>query len=174
MKILAFAASNSSESINNKLIHYTTSLIQNHDIELIDINAYEVVIYSTERQKNDGIPTKIQELAQKIDGADTIIISFAEHNGTYTTAFKNIFDWLSVMKERSTWGDKNMFLMATSPGPRGGIGVLETAEKRFPFNGGKVIATYSLPSFSKTFHDTEGITDEAKKQELLETIERIF
>ena len=53
MKILAFAASNSSESINNKLIHYTTSLIQNHDIELIDINAYEVVIYSTERQKND-------------------------------------------------------------------------------------------------------------------------
>ena len=173
MKILAFAASNSSQSINNKLIHYTATLFQNHEVEIIDINDYEMAIYSSDRQMATGIPTLATELGQKIDSSDLIVISFAEHNGSYATAFKNIFDWLSVMKDRKTWGEKNMFLMATSPGPRGAIGVLEMAEKRFPFNGGDVVATFSLPSFSANFKEGDGIILEEKKQELMAIVERI-
>lgn len=173
MKILAFAASNSSQSINKKLIQYTTTLFQNHEVETIDINDYEMPIYSSDRQIANGIPALASQLGQKIDASDLIVISFAEHNGAYSTAFKNIFDWLSVMKDRKTWGEKNMFLMATSPGPRGAIGVLEMAEKRFPFNGGHVVATFSLPSFSANFKEGDGIILEEKKQELMAIIERI-
>lgn len=173
MKILAFAASNHSKSINKKLIEYTCSLIHGHDINIIDINDFEMPIYSTDRQVESGVPDLAIQLASSIDDSDLIIISFAEHNGSYTTAFKNIFDWLSVIKDRKTWGDKNMLLMATSPGPRGGHAVLETAVHRFPFNGGKVVASYSLPSFSSNYSDAVGITNEEHKSRLIEIINSI-
>ena len=51
--------------------------------------------------------------------------------------------------------------MATSPGRRGGASVLEIAAKRFPFNGGKVVANFSLPSFKENFSEDKGIVNEA-------------
>ena len=40
MKILAFAASNSRNSINKSLINYAATLLSQHDVEVLDINDY--------------------------------------------------------------------------------------------------------------------------------------
>lgn len=173
MNILAFAASNSSRSINKILIRYTCSLIKDHAIEIVDIHDYEMPIYSSDREKNDGVPQKATLFAQKIDACDLILISFAEHNGAYTTAFKNIFDWLSVIPHRKTWGEKNMLLMATSPGIRGGMGVLDMAVQRFPFNGGNVVGQFSLPSFAKNFDVENNEMEAEKKRELVQLLSEI-
>ena len=62
---------------------------------------------------------------------DLLIISFAEHNSTYTTAFKNIFDWISRIKDRKHFGEKPVFVLATAPGPGGaGGGPGGAAQKR--------------------------------------------
>ena len=53
--------------------------------------------------------------------------------------------------------------MATSPGGRGGSGVLETAVSRFPFMDAQVVGHFSLPSFQKNFDD-QGITDESLRE----------
>ena len=42
MKILAFAASNSTQSINRQLLGFATTLIEGADIETLDINDYEM------------------------------------------------------------------------------------------------------------------------------------
>ena len=100
------------------------------------------------------------------------MISFAEHNGAYSAAFKNIFDWTSRINAK-TFQEKQVLLLATSPGPRGGSSVLEIAKNRFPFQGAVVKGSFSLPSFNDNFDAEKGITNEDLKNQLLEIISSI-
>ena len=159
-KILAFGASTSRRSINKKFATWAVAQISEATSTLIDLNDFEMPIFSVDREQENGIPEPAQRFKALVESHDGILISFAEHNGAYSAAFKNIFDWVSRM-EGKTWADKSMFLMATSPGRRGGASVLELAVKRFPFNGGKVVASFSLPSFKDNFSEEEGILDAA-------------
>jgi hypothetical protein len=50
--------------------------------------------------------------------------------------------------------------MATSPGARGGSSVLDIAKNRFPFQGGDVKGSFSLPSFHENFKEGKIINEE--------------
>jgi len=78
MNVLAFAASNSRESINKVLATYTANLIENADVEILDINDYEMPIFSEDREKELGQPKQASAFYQKISKADAIIVSYAE------------------------------------------------------------------------------------------------
>ena len=94
-----------------------------------------------------------------------IVVSLAEHNGSYAAAFKNLYDWTSRI-EQKPWSDKPMLLMASSPGGRGGSTVLESAKATFPRMGADLRATFSLPSFHDNFSAESGITEPALAAEL--------
>lgn len=173
MKIVSFAASNSKNSINAKLVQWVAKKFDQDIVEFIDLNDYEMPIYSTDRELENGIPTLALEFAKKIDESDLLLISFAEHNGTYTTAFKNIFDWISRIPGRKAFGEKAILAMATSTGPRGGKGVLEVAINRFPFNGGNIIGHFSLPKFNEHFDSENGITHQELNTELEQIIQNV-
>lgn len=166
MKVLAFAGSSSSKSINRKLVAYTVSLFKKSSIEIIDLNSYEMPIYSSDRQAASGIPELASDFAKKIDAADFLVISLAEHNGAYSTAFKNVYDWVSRIPNRKVWAGKNIFLLATSPGARGGAAVLEIAKNRFPHDNGTIKATFSLPSFGENFIEGQGISNQELDNQL--------
>jgi len=159
-KLLAFGASNSRDSINKKLAAHVANQVENAATTLIDLNDFEMPIFSIEREKTGGIPAEAKQFKELIESHDGIVVSFAEHNGNFSAAFKNIFDWVSRL-EGKVWAGKPMFLLATSPGGRGGISVLEIAKSRFPYSGGEIAATFSLPSFKANFSETEGVQDEA-------------
>ena len=173
MKILAFAGSNSEVSINKKLVTFTSSFFSDEDIEIIDLNDFEMPIYKHERELESGIPQLAKDFASKIDGSDLILMSLAEHNSAYSTAFKNVFDWISRIKDRKHFGDKPIFLMATAPGNGGGKNVIEVFMKRAPFSGANVLESFSLPNFRDRFEDDKGITDEQKLGELKSKVEAI-
>ena len=59
--------------------------------------------------------------------------------------------------------------MATSPGGRGGISVLEKAKNTFPRMGAHLIADFSLPSFYDNFSEN-GITNEELNSEFSKKI----
>lgn len=44
MKVLAFAASNSRKSINEELINYAATLLGKHEVDIVNINDYEMPI----------------------------------------------------------------------------------------------------------------------------------
>ena len=71
------------------------------------------------------------------------------------------------------FGEKQMFLLATSPGQRGGASVLEIATKRFPFDGATVVETFSLPFFYENFDSEKGILNNELQRALLEKVEKI-
>lgn len=164
MKIAAFGASSSSTSINQKLAVFAAHQIEGATVNALDLNDYEMPIYSTDKEKDSGIPELAKAFRQHLADADGIIISFAEHNGSYASAFKNIYDWNS-RQEGDIWLGKPMLLMATSPGARGGMTVLAQAVGSFPHQGGVIAGQMSFPSFFQNFSDEEGIKDEALKNE---------
>jgi len=172
-RIVAFGASNSKQSINKKLANFAAHQVTGTEVQLLDLNDFEMPIYSVDREKESGIPALAHEFKRQISEADGIVISFAEHNGAYSAAFKNIFDWVSRM-EGSIWMNKPMFLLATSPGGRGGQTVLNIALNKFKFMNKNTIASFSLPSFYDNFSKEKGIVDQTLVQlfnQELETFE---
>lgn len=131
MKILAFGATSSINSINKALVGYAGKVFSEAvnplvEVDIIDLNDFEMPIYSIDREMELGVPAQAKQFFNKITGADALIISYAEHNGLYTAAFKNIFDWASRI-DMKVFQNKPMVAMSASIGPNGGANVLKTA-----------------------------------------------
>jgi len=156
-KILAFGASTSSKSINKRLATYVASLVEDADVEMLDLNDFEMPLYSIDREAV-GIPEPAIRFKKYISDVDGIIISFAEHNGSYAAGFKNILDWASRV-EKGMWMEKPMLLLSTSPGGRGGARVLEIAKNSYQYMNGQVVGSLAVPSFNDNFSDDAGITN---------------
>jgi NAD(P)H-dependent FMN reductase len=171
-KILVFAGSSSKTSINKQLAVYAAQQFQNAQLDILDLNDYEMPVFSVDKEKENGIHNLAQDFYNKIGNADLIVLSLAEHNGAYASAFKNILDWTSRINNK-TFQQKPMLLLATSPGARGGSTVLDIASKRFPFQGAEVKGTFSLPTFFENFDADHGITNPELKHQLLEIIHTI-
>ncbi|MBE0469785.1 MAG: NAD(P)H-dependent oxidoreductase [Methyloprofundus sp.] len=155
MKVIAFAASSSKQSINKQLATYAASLVENAQLEVLDLNDYELPLFSVDKEQELGKPALAQEFFAKIAASDAVIISFAEHNGSYTAAYKNIFDWCSRINQKIFQG-KPIVLLATSPGPGGAASVLAAAVNSAPFFGGELRGYLSVPSFHQNFDVDQG------------------
>lgn len=178
MKILAFAATSSSKSINKQLVHYATSQLaeQHHgiEIEILDINDYELPLFSEDSEAEIGQPELAKVFIDKIANSDAIIISFAEHNGSYTVAYKNIFDWASRINPK-VFQNKAMIMLATSPGPGGASSVLASATASAPYFDGDVKASLSIPSFYDNFDSEQGhINNDDMNKQLFTAINSLF
>jgi NAD(P)H-dependent FMN reductase len=157
-KVLAFAGSTSSTSINKRLAIFAAENLKNSSFDVIDLRDYNIPIYSTDQEKN-GFPEDVKKFTSMLDNYDGFILLLAEHNGSYAAAFKNVYDWTSRIEAR-IFRDKPLLLMATSPGARGGKSVLETGSQTFSRMGAKELISFSLPSFNDNFKDDAIVNEE--------------
>ena len=170
MKIIAFGASSSKNSINKKLATYAATLFENAAIEILDLNDYELPLYSIDKEAELGKPELAGQFLEKLISADILVISLAEHNASFTAAFKNIYDWAS-RQDKNVFQQKPLLLLATSPGKGGGRNAIETAKISLPRYGGNIKATFFLPSFNENFDVENGkISNAAFDKELKDII----
>jgi chromate reductase, NAD(P)H dehydrogenase (quinone) len=173
-KLIAFAGSNSSTSINKKLATYAASLFEGFEKEILDLNDYPLPLFSVDTEKEIGSPPAVSAFMEKIRSADLIVLSLAENNAIYSVAFKNIFDWVSRKQGKEVFMKKPMLLMAASTGKRGGANVLEFATSHLPRYGADIRATYSFPMFEENFKEGEGITNKELKDALVVTVNKVL
>jgi chromate reductase, NAD(P)H dehydrogenase (quinone) len=170
MKLLAFAASNSRKSINRQLVAYAASLVEGAEIEVLDLNDYEMPLFSEDRERELGHPEPARAFMAKVAASDAVMISFAEHNGSYSAAYKNLFDWSSRIGPK-VFQDKPMVMLSTSPGARGGASVLAAATGSAPRFAGHVKASLSIPSFYENFDVEHGtLKNEELNTKLIEAV----
>jgi NAD(P)H-dependent FMN reductase len=169
MKVLALAASSSSTSINKRLATYAAGLAANAEVEVLDLNDFEMPIFSEDKEKELGQPEPAKRFFQKIGEADAIVISYAEHNGSYAAAFKNVFDWTSRI-DMKVYQGKPVIMLATSPGPGGAASVLAAATGSAPYFAAEVKGSLSIPSFYDNFDMEKG---ELRNEELVEQLKTI-
>jgi chromate reductase len=167
MKIVGFAGSNSKNSINKQFVKYTLEQLKDHETNLLDLNDFEIPMFSIDREEDEGYPDKVKEFVAIIQSADGLVVSVAEHNGAYTAVFKNLIDWCSRY-ELKFFNEIPMFLLSTSPGGYGGGNSMELALSRFPKFDAKIISHFSLPKFDDNFDNENGIQD----RELRENYEK--
>ena len=174
MKILVFGGSNSTQSIIKRLPTYGSSLFENADVEVLDLNDYAMPLFSVDLEKEVGQHQIAQAFLNKLKEADILVVSMAENNGNYSVAFKNVFDWSSRI-EKDVFQHKPMLLLATSPGGRGGASVLGIAQNLFPRYGAEIKGTFSLPAFGANFDLQENkISNPELDQQLKEIIKSSF
>jgi len=159
--IVTIGGSNSKSSINKVLAEYVGSLVNNVELTNVDLNNFEMPLFSVDLEAQIERPQGVKELNEIIEKADGFVISLAEHNGAYSTAFKNAFDWLSRI-DGKVWKEKPMLLLTTSPGARGGQTVLELAAGRFPYMGAQIIGSLSVPSFFENFKEGKIVNTDLK------------
>ena len=169
-RVLAFGASSSRNSINKQFATYAAGRMTECDVTVIDLNDFPMPLFSVDVEAEQGAPMPAYQLKAMIQQQDGLIISFAEHNGAYTAAFKNTLDWISRL-EGKVWAGKPALLLSTSPGSRGGASVMSIAGNRFPFDGGEVVAKFSLPAFRRNFNVKTGITDPALAEDFERALE---
>ena len=122
-KIIAFAGSNSSTSINQKLVTYASTVVEGAEVKQIKLTDFPLPIFSEDLEKDSGYPEELAALHAEIKSHDALIISVNEHNGGISAFFKNILDWLSRIEYKFLEGKKILCLSA-SPGGRGGLTAL--------------------------------------------------
>ena len=150
-KILAFAGSNSSKSINTTLLKHAASLVEQHEVSVIDLRAFDTPIYSMDLEEDRGVPEPTKRLRALFDEHDAFMIASPEHNGMMPAFFKNTMDWLSRLEGKLFQG-KPVLLMSASPGPRGGRTNLANMKSVFPHWGAAaVFADFHVGNFHQTF-----------------------
>ena len=174
MKVIAFGASSSSTSINKQLASYAanlaTTINPRVEVEILDLNDFELPLFSEDKEKELGQPEAAKAFFKKLGESDAIIISFAEHNGSYTAAYKNLFDWTSRINQK-VFQNKPVLFLSTSPGPGGASSVLGAASSSAFYFAGEVIASISVPSFFDNFDvDNAKLKNEELQQKLLSAV----
>lgn len=146
--MIAFVGSNSSKSINKQ---FTKALLKGvEEVEFVDIQDWNIPMYSEDCQKNDGFPELIVSLFEKISNSDKVIITVNEHNSNVSSFTKNILDWLSRYGKKM-FADKDVLVLSASNGKRGGQSANDFMVGFAQRNDAKSVSGYPFASFSENF-----------------------
>ncbi|MEL7124145.1 MAG: NAD(P)H-dependent oxidoreductase, partial [Bacteroidota bacterium] len=111
-KVLVFGGSNSSTSINKRFATYAASQLTNTTNLIVDLRDFELPVFSVDIERTSGVPEKAIEFQKLIEESDAIVASFAANNGNFSSAFKNLRDWMYRIDTPKIWRDKPMFLLS--------------------------------------------------------------
>ncbi len=168
-KVVGFAGSNSSTSINHQLLN---ALAKDFEVEfeLISLRDYQAPLFGVDIKEEKGVPQSINDLHETMKSADGLIVSAAEHNGSMTVALKNTFDWLSMLEQKFFLNKPTVFI-STAPGPRGGGSCLKHLVEIMPYRGADIVGSMSVPSFKDNVK--EGTINEEFRNDLIALIRKL-
>jgi len=147
-KVLAFAGSNSPNSINQQLVTYSSSLLNESPSTLINLRDFPMKVYDLGIEEKHGSPRYANLLRDLFKEHDGFIISVSENNQSVSAVFKNTVDWLSRAGDGyNVFEGKPVLLLGTSPGPNGAQKAIDHASDIIGGIGGKVVGKFSLPRF---------------------------
>jgi NAD(P)H-dependent FMN reductase len=78
LKIIAFGASPSKNSINKKLATYAAHLFENAEVEVLDLNDFQMPIFTVDIRKEIGQHEFSKAFLDKIATAGILVVSMAK------------------------------------------------------------------------------------------------
>ena len=77
MKIIAFGGSTSKNSNNKKLATYAAGLFENAEMEVLDLNDFQIPLFSVDIEAEIGQHPLAKAFLDKISRADILLVSLA-------------------------------------------------------------------------------------------------
>jgi NAD(P)H-dependent FMN reductase len=131
-KILAFAGSTRTGSLNKKLARVSAAAAENAGAQVtwIDLRDYSLPLFDGDLEDREGLPENARKLKALFKAHDGLLISSPEYNSSISGVLKNAFDWVSreVPDEKplECFAGKVAALLSASPGALGGLRGLVT------------------------------------------------
>ena len=172
MRILAFAASLRSASLNHKLIQLAARLAarEGAEVDLARFREFDMPLYDGDEDTAHGLPEGARKLQQRVEGAGALMIAVPEYNYSIPGPFKNAIDWVSRARPMP-WRGRAVYLMSTAPSPMGGVrGLWQT---RIPLEGCGAIVfpdMFALPHGTTAFDERGGLRDAASFERLFRDV----
>lgn len=136
---------------NKKLAEQLHEILkeQGKSNEIVDLVSLNLPLYSTEAEKEQGVPSGAQDLTQKMIDASGFIVVAPEYNGSIPPVLVNAISWISRAGEdwRAAFNQK-FSLVATHSGG-GGLKVLNAMRQQLNHLGCNVLARELLTNYQK-------------------------
>ena len=166
-RILAFAGSTRTDSLNKKLARAALEGAAEAGAEttFIDLRDYPLPLFDEDLEAAEGLPENAARLRELFLSHDGLLIASPEYNGSLSAVLKNTIDWLSRRQGDEAplvcFREKVALLVAASPGGLGGLRGLRHLNTIL--HGLQVIVLpeqKAIPAAHKVI-GAEGITDES-------------
>jgi NAD(P)H-dependent FMN reductase len=120
MKLFAFAGSLRKGSLNHQLIRLAAAAAreQGAEVDLARLADFDIPLYSGDIEEQ-GIPSGVQALGERMAAADAYLIAAPEYNYSIAGPLKNALDWISRLRPVPI-ADKIAMTLSASPSPVGG------------------------------------------------------
>jgi len=161
MRILAFAASFRSASLNRKLIELAARIAREAgaEVDLVAFGEFTMPLFDGDLEQKSGLPAGARQLTRRIEGAAAMMMAVPEYNYSIPGPLKNAIDWVSRSRPMP-WRGRSIYLLSASPSPVGGIrGLWQT---RIPLEGCGALVfpeMFALPQAHQAFDDQGGLRD---------------
>lgn len=114
MNYLAIVGTNADFSYNRKLLQFMKKRFSEKvNIEIAEIKSIPIF----DQPENRNAPKEVEELIDKIEAADGVIISTPEYDHSIPAALKNVLEWLSYVS--SSLVNKPVMITGASYGSLG-------------------------------------------------------
>ena len=130
VRVLAFAGSTRSGSLNKKLLRAAVVLAEQRGAQVTTLELRELALplYDGDLEQHEGLPEGARRLKQLMATHDAFLIASPEYNSSISGVLKNAIDWASrpVPNEAplSAFKEKIAGLLSASPGSLGGLRAL--------------------------------------------------
>jgi NAD(P)H-dependent FMN reductase len=178
VKILAFAGSLRSGSLNKKLVQAAARFAEQAgaEVTLIDLRDLNIPLYDGDIEASSGIPDGAVRLKQLMATHDALLISSPEYNSSISGALKNAIDWASRQAPGEaplqSFSGKVGAVVSASPGSLGGLRSLLTTRGILDHLGVLVIPEkFAVANANQAFDDA-GNLREPKQAAAVEKVVR--
>ena len=127
-KILAFAGSTRSASLNKQLARFAADAARaaGAEVTLLDLRDYALPLFDEDLEEQQGLPENAKKLKALFREHDAFIIASPEYNSSITAVLKNTLDWISRSESDDepalvAFRGKTALLLSASPGGVGGM-----------------------------------------------------
>jgi|GEM_PF-115690 len=161
-KVLAFAGSTRTDSVNKKLLMEATCIAREigADVNFIDLKDYPLPLYDADLEAKNGMPEIAKEIRRLMIKSHVIVIASPEYNGSLSAVLKNTIDWASRNEtkgsSREAFKGKKFIVMSASPGSHGGSRGLAHLRTILEDIGGTVIPEQVVVPDAYSAFDIEG------------------
>jgi NAD(P)H-dependent FMN reductase len=127
VRVLAFAGSTRSQSLNKKLVREAARIARAAGAEVteVDLRDLPMPLYDQDLEADEGLPEAANQLRDLMRDHQGFLLACPEYNSSITAVLKNALDWVSRPAEGEppmvAFRGKVATLLSASPGALGGL-----------------------------------------------------
>jgi len=114
-----------------------------------------------------GVPTGVEAVRRRVDGADAVLFATPEYNGSVPGALKNAVDWLSRPRGAAALAGKAVTVIGASPGQYGAQWAQADLRRILGIAGARVIGDELPVARVSQLVDENGSLSDSATRELI-------